>query len=166
MGKGVAEMRFSGKFIGLAVGLAMAQPAQACWTGGEVNAAKVANLNMMMMVTALRCRKGSDDFLSDYNAFVKNNNAVIGGQNAAVRSHFARTNGAKGADAAMDKFIIGIANSYGGGHGSMDCAALKDVAQELSGKGHSASSLLAIAESTVMDYPLAGGRCPVNIAAK
>jgi hypothetical protein len=143
-----------------------ASPAQACWTNTEQDAAKVANLNMMMMVSALRCRKGPDDFLADYNRFVKNNNPVIGSQNAAVRSHFARVSGNGNADAAMDKYIIGIANSYGGGHDRLGCSELKIVAQNLSRSGHSAGSLLAIAKENVDEAPLSGGNCPVNIASR
>lgn len=144
----------------------IAVQAQACWTSAEQDAAKVANLNMMMMVSALRCRKGPNDFLTDYNRFVINNNPVIGSQNAAVRSHFARINGNGTADAAMDKFIIGIANSYGGGHQWLDCAQLKLVAQDLSLDDHSVGSLLVIAKETVDELPLSGGNCPVNIALR
>lgn len=144
----------------------IASPAQACWTNAEQDAAKVANLNMMMMVSALRCRKGADDFLGDYNQFVKNNNAVIGSQNAAVRAHFARINGGGNADAAMDRFIIGIANSYGGGHDRLGCGELKVVAQDLSRHGHNAGSLLVIANQNVSEFALAGGKCSINIASK
>lgn len=144
----------------------MAGQAQACWTSAEQDAAKVANLNMMMMVSALRCRKGPSDFLADYNRFVKINNPLIGSQNAAVRSHFARIGGNGNADAAMDKFIIGIANSYGGGHDRLGCGELKMVAQDLSRNGHNTGSLLAIAKENVDEFPLAGGNCPVNIASR
>ena len=139
---------------------------QACWTNAEQDAAKVANLNMMMMVSALRCRKGQDDFLAEYNRFVKLNNPVIGAQNALVRSHFARINGSGNADAAMDKFVIGIANSYGGGHDRLGCGELKALAQDLSRQGHNAVSLLAIANQNVSDVALAGGKCSINIASK
>jgi hypothetical protein len=166
--RGVVDMLNTGKasvLFALAATM-MASPAQACWTNAEQDAAKVANLNMMMMVSALRCRKGPDDFLVDYNQFVKNNNTVIGSQNAAVRSHFARINGGGNADAAMDKFIIGIANSYGGGHDRLGCGELKVVAQHLSRKGHDAGSLLAIANQNVGDFALVGGKCSINIASK
>lgn len=146
--------------------MGVAQPAQACWTSIEHDAAKVANLNMMMMVSALRCRKGPDDFLPDYNRFVKHNNPVLGAQNATVRSHFARVDGARVADAQMDRFIIGLANSYGGGTDSKGCGQLKAVAFELGQKSHSSQSLVAIAEANIDSYPLAGGVCPIAIAAK
>lgn len=140
--------------------------AQACWTNAEQDAAKVANLNMMMMVSALRCRKGPDDFLAEYNRFVVQNNPVIGAQNAAVREHFARDTGVSNADAAMDKFIIAIANSYGGGHDRLGCSELKMVAQDLSRSGHTVGSLLAIARENVDAAPLSGGSCQVNVASR
>jgi hypothetical protein len=143
-----------------------ASSAQACWTGVERDAAMVANLNMMMMVTALRCRNGNDNFLPEYNRFVRNNNPVLGSQNAAVRNHFVRIGGSGGAEAAMDKFVIAIANSYGGGHKRMDCSQLKEVAGNLAQGKHSATSLLAIAEANVDDMPLVGGNCPISIASK
>lgn len=145
---------------------AVGQPAQACWTSGEENAAKIANLNMMMMVTALRCRKGQDNFLAEYNAFVRNNNGVIGAQNAAVRSHFARIKGAAHADAAMDHYVIGIANSYGGGHPTMGCQELKTVAKDLSAPRHDTASLLSIANLAIGDTALVGGRCTATIASR
>ena len=40
--------------------------AQACWGPQAVAAAKLRNLDIMLMVTALRCRKGADDFQPDY----------------------------------------------------------------------------------------------------
>jgi hypothetical protein len=161
-------MKISGKVaavVALAATMA-ASPAQACWTNAERDAAQVANLNMMMMVTALRCRGGKDNFLNEYNRFVKSNNPVLGAQNAAVRGHFARLHGHKAADSAMDKYIIALANNYGGGHEGKGCGQLKEIAGQLAHKGHSAASLLAIAEANVEKQPLPGGMCRVHIAAK
>jgi hypothetical protein len=143
-----------------------ANPAHACWTNAERDAAQVANLNMMMMVTALRCRKGSDNFLGEYNQFVKSNNPVLGAQNVAVRSYFVRMNGTRGADSAMDKYVISLANSYGSGHDSKGCGQLKEIAGQLANKKQTAASLLAIAEANVDQHPLPGGMCRANITAK
>jgi hypothetical protein len=144
----------------------VAQPAQACWTNAETDAAKVANLNMLMMVSALRCRSGQDNFLNEYNRFVSLNNGAIGSQNAAVRSHFARMDGNARAEGATDRFIIEIANHYGSGHQTLDCAELRAVAGQLAQPGHDARSLLAMAEMTVEEVPLPGGQCAVTIASK
>lgn len=160
-------MKISGKVAALALAAMMvANPAQACWTNAEQDAAKVANLNMLMMVSALRCRAGQDNFLAEYNRFVSLNNGAIGAQNAAVKAHFARTDGARAAEGAADRFIINIANHYGGGHRTLGCAELRQVAGELAQPGHDARSLLSIAELHVEEVGLPGGLCPVTIASK
>jgi hypothetical protein len=161
-------MMKSGKLavLGALAVMMTAGQANACWSNAEQEAAKVANLNMMMMVTALRCRKSSDDFLADYNRFVIRNNPMLGVQNAVVRNHFMRMNGAKAADRAMDQFVIGLANNYGAGHDRMSCGQLKDIARELASKNHDSNSLLSIAEANVERFPLPGGSCPVAIASK
>jgi hypothetical protein len=143
-----------------------ANPAQACWTSMEEDAAKVANLNTMMMVSALRCRHGQDNFLAEYNQFVKAHNSVLGSQNAAVRSHFARVGGVRGAEAALDKFVIGIANHYGAGHETLGCAQLKQLAGELAYNSHNSASLVMLADAKIEAVPLPGGTCPVSIASK
>ncbi len=160
-------MKISGKAAALALAaMLIAQPAQACWTEKEQDAAKLANLNMMMMVSALRCRNGADNFLDKYNQFVRLYNPLLGSHNATIRSHFARTNGARAAEAASDRFVIGIANNYGAGHDSMDCGELRSLASTLSERGHDAASLLALADATIETIPLPGGACPVVIASK
>jgi hypothetical protein len=165
--EGLLDMKISGKVAATVLAaMSVANPAQACWTGIEQDAAKVANLNTMMMVSALRCRNGKDNFLTEYNMFVRHNNSLLGAQNAALRSHFARINGAKAADSAMDRFVIGIANNYGAGHDTMGCGQLRQLAVTLSEKGHSAGSLLSLAEASIEKIPLPGGACPVNIASK
>jgi hypothetical protein len=160
-------MKISGKAAALALAATIvAHPTQACWTGIEQEAAKLANLNMMMMVSALRCRNGADNFLSEYNQFVRLYNPVLGSHNATMRSHFARIDGSRAADAAMDRFVIGIANNYGAGHESMGCSELRQLAVTLSEKEHSAASLLSLADAHVEAIPLPGGTCRVAIASR
>jgi phage terminase large subunit-like protein len=165
--QGVVDMKKSGTVAALALAaMVTAHPAHACWTSAEADAAKVSNLNMMMMVSALRCRNGADNFLKEYNHFVKQNNPVLGAQNTVLKAHFARINGANNAEAATDKFVITMANHYGGGHASMGCDDLKNLAQDLSRRSYVASSLVSFADVNVEDLPLPGGLCPVNFAAK
>ncbi len=143
-----------------------AQPAQACWSNAAQDAAKISNFNMMLMVTALRCRNGSDNFLTQYNQFVRRNNALLGSQNTLIRSHFASTLGTKGATTALDKLATGYANSYGAGHASMGCRELKLLATQVAEQTLTTRSLAVIADSTVGNGPLPGGRCETSIANK
>lgn len=94
----------------------MVQPAQACWSSAGQDAVKITHLNTMLLVTALRCRGGPDNFLPDYNRFVTNNNSLIGAQSKVIKAHLARTYGVQGAEGALDRMAIGFANSYGTGH--------------------------------------------------
>jgi hypothetical protein len=162
------NMKTTGKFAAGAAffGMVLAQPAQACWSEVEVKAAGVANLNMMMMVTALRCRSGKDNFLPEYNRFVKSNNPVLGAQNAIIKARFARLNGAKGAEGAMDRFTIGLANHYGTGHASMGCSQLKSLAADLASRSRDSDSLIDLADRSAGTPQLPGGQCPTRIAAR
>jgi hypothetical protein len=160
-------MKRTGKAAALALAAVLiVNPAQACWTNVEADAAKIANLNMMMMVSALRCRSGPDNFLNEYNRFVKANNDVLGSQNATMKGHFARVAGANAAEGAMDKYIIGLANNYGSGHKSMGCAELKELASDMAAKSHSTDALLAMATRNIEQLPLPGGSCPIIIASR
>ncbi len=150
----------------LAIATALiAQPAQACWNSAEQDAAKISSFNMMLMVTALRCRNGGDNFLAEYNQFVKQNNAVLGTQNALIRQQFVRSLGANRAEAAADQFAIGFANQFGAGHESMGCDKLKQLAYTVSLSSQTVPDLAALADSTVGMPMLPGGTCPERIAA-
>ncbi len=149
-----------------AIVTASAQPAQACWSSAGQDAVKIKHLNTMLMVTALRCRGGSDNFLPQYNRFVTNNSALIGSQNNLIKSHLAQTTGARGAENALDRMSIGFANSYGTGHASMNCRELKQLASDLSAQHHGVATLAAAAERHINASPLPGGACSVRIATR
>ncbi len=152
--------------VSAALGILSAQSAQACWSDNEAQAASIANLNMMMMVTALRCRKGDYNFLAEYNHFVKNNNAALGAQNAVIKARFARMNGTQRAEAEMDGFTVGLANHYGTGHTIMGCAELKQLATDLASLSRDMTSLVNIADLHAGMPTLPGGSCSARIAAR
>jgi len=143
----------------------MAQPAQACWNKEAVDAAKIMNLNNMFMVTALQCRKGSHNFLPEYNHFVKGNATQLSVQHGIVKRYLAREHGAKGADLALDRFNIGLANSFGAGHPSMKCDQLKTLAHEASLKKNTTVSLVAFADRWAGAPSLPGGACKTRVAS-
>ncbi len=145
---------------------AAVQPAQACWNVAGQDAVKITHLNTMLLVTALRCRSGADNFLPEYNRFVVNNSSLIGNQGKVIKTHFAATHGAKGAEGALDRMSIGFANSYGTGHRNMDCRELKMLAGGLASKKHGVATLAQAADMAVGQTRLPGGVCPVRIAAR
>lgn len=157
--------KFMRKAALVAVVAAMSvQPAQACWTNAAEDAAKIKHLNTMLMVTALRCRNTSDNFLPQYNRFVTKHNALIGSQNNLLKSHLAKTHGARGAEGALDRLSIGFANSYGTGHKKMGCRELKTLAASLSTANHGVATMAAEADRAVDHRSLSGARCAAKIS--
>jgi hypothetical protein len=146
--------------------MATAQPAQACWTNAGQDAVKIKHLNTMLMVTALRCRGGADNFLMHYNRFVTNNNSLIGSQNILIKSHLAQSVGARGAENALDRMSIGFANSYGTGHSRMSCGELKRLASDLASQRHGAATLAAAADQVIDHQSMPGGTCSVRMAKR
>lgn len=144
----------------------MAAPVQACWTNAEQDAARIANMNQMLMVSALRCRFGNDNFLGDYNRFVRQNNDVLASQHRIIQARYARTMGQKAAYAELDRFMIGLANYYGGGQGNPDCAKLEKLSSELSRGRQEVASLARIADEVAGIPKQAAQACSVAIAAR
>ena len=111
-----------------AAGMVMSFPATA---GGMGQAEKIRRLDIMLMVTGLRCRTTKDNFQHEYGRFTTNH---IGELNAAARelkANYAARLGAGKADRALDKLSVQMANQYGQGHPWLNCGQLKQVARTL-----------------------------------
>jgi hypothetical protein len=145
-----------------ALSILTTQPAYACWDSVGQSALKIKHLNMMLMATALRCRKTSDNFLPYYNAFVTRHNSYIGSQNAIVKAELSQTLGPKGAVSASDELTVGFANKYGAGHPDMDCGALKMLAARLSAAGSSSKTLNDEADRVLVKTTVPGKTCRVS----
>ena len=111
-----------------AAGMALSFPAAA---GGMGQAEKIRRLDIMLMVTGLRCRTTRDNFQHEYGRFTTNH---IGELNAAARelkADYAAKLGPAKAERALDKLSVQMANQYGQGHPWLDCGQLKQVASTL-----------------------------------
>ena len=71
----------------VAVSTGAMEPANACLNDAGQDAVKITHLNMMLLVTALRCRGGADNFLPEYNRFVVNNSEILGNQGKLIKTH-------------------------------------------------------------------------------
>lgn len=110
-----------------ATSLLAAVPAQA----GEMSKAeKLRRLDIMLMVTGLRCRTTSDNFQVDYRRFTTNHIGELNQSARALRAELAGRYGA-GADRALDRLSVTMANRYGQGHPWLSCKELKMVARNL-----------------------------------
>ena len=111
-----------------AAGMVLSFPAAA---GGMGQAEKIRRLDIMLMVTGLRCRTTRDNFQHEYGRFTTNH---IGELNAAARelkADYAAKLGPAKAERALDKLSVQMANQYGQGHPWLDCGQLKQVASTL-----------------------------------
>lgn len=111
-----------------AMGMLMAAPAQAA---GESEAEKLRKLDIMLMVTALRCRTTPSDFQADFAAFEAAHLPELNAAAQQLRKTLVAANGAAGASRALDRLSTGMANQYGQGHPRLGCAELKQATRLL-----------------------------------
>lgn len=153
---------FLGKTLVAAAVVAMlANPANAaCWSDAAYKAAQIRELDTMLMVEALRCRKTRANFVGDYNRFIVANRPTLIKANAALKAHFAAQVGEKGALNAYDRYMTTVANRYGAGSEGMDCRDVAGIVDDaLAAKG-SAEALYQIADRADLDPNIRGRRCP------
>lgn len=116
--------------VALAAGaMVLAAPLQAASPSAE--AEKLRKLDIMLMVTALRCRTTADNFQPDFAAFEAAHLTELNGAAAQMRKDLVATAGAAGAARALDRLSTGMANQYGQGHPWLDCAQLRQVTRVL-----------------------------------
>lgn len=110
-----------------ATGLSLAVPAQAA----SANAEKLRRLDIMLMVTSLRCRSTAYNFQADFQDFEAAHLDELNAAAAELREGLVSRFGVAGASRALDRISTGMANEYGQGHPWLDCADLKSVARSL-----------------------------------
>lgn len=98
--------------------------------GDMSKAEKLRRLDIMLMVTGLRCRTTADNFQADYGRFTTNHISELNESARALKAELAARVGA-GADRALDRMSVTMANAYGQGHPWLNCNELKQVAQGL-----------------------------------
>ncbi|HEV2568050.1 hypothetical protein [Sphingomonas sp.] len=143
----------------------------ACWSDAAYEAAQVRELDTMLMVQALRCRKTNADFVEDYNRFVVASRPALLKANATLKSHFAAEFGERGALNAYDNYMTTVANRYGAGTGDLGCddvAALVEMALVAKGSPVALSELADMVQMTptVQGDRCVGGGAPITIAAR
>jgi len=111
-----------------AAGMLFTVPARADTTG---DAEKLRRLNIMLMVTGLRCRTTADDFQRDFQRFEAAHLADLNAANATLRAGLVKSHGAAGANRALDRISTAMANRYGQGHPTLNCGQLKMVTRTL-----------------------------------
>jgi hypothetical protein len=130
-----------------AVSLLATVPASADSLG---DAEKLRRLDIMLMVTGLRCRTTADNFQADYGKFTSNHIKTLNAASTTMKTQLAKRYGAGGANRALDKVSVTMANRYGQGHPWLNCGQLKMVARNLAAaKGQ--APLIAAADQLLAD---------------
>jgi len=108
--------------------LAAGVPAQA---SPNPEAEKLRRLDIMLMVTALRCRTTPDDFRAEFQQFEASHLDELNGAAADLRDSLIADYGLTGATRQMDRISTSMANQYGQGHPWLGCGELKQSARLL-----------------------------------
>ncbi len=98
---------------------------------GMSQAEKLRRLDIMLMVTGLRCRTTADNFNSEYGRFTTAHLGTLNAASNTLKADYAKRYGAAGANRALDKLSVQMANAYGQGHPWLSCGQLKQVAGTL-----------------------------------
>jgi hypothetical protein len=112
-----------------AVSMLFTVPASA--EAGMSQAEKLRRLDIMLMVTGLRCRTTADNFNSEYGRFTTAHLGTLNAASNTLKADYARRYGAAGANKALDRLSVQMANAYGQGHPWLSCGQLKQVAGTL-----------------------------------
>lgn len=120
----------------------------------KVSAENLRKLDIMLMVSSLRCRFGTDNFQPEYREFSAKHLGTLNAASRTLKADLTRQHGHKGAKRKLDRISVGMANQYGLGHPWLDCGELKQVTRDLADAQHR-HELLAAADELLADSPRA-----------
>jgi hypothetical protein len=120
--------------------------------GATDQAEAVRKLDIMLMVTSLRCRRTADNFQPDYQRFSSNHLTALNAASRTLQANLVKKAGAAGAKKALDKISVGMANEYGNGHPWLGCGELKQIAKNLATDKDS-TKLAATADDLLSSRP-------------
>jgi len=113
---------FGALFFG---GVAAAGEAQ-CWQSYEIEAARVRDLQVMLMLGSLKCRATNSEIAGKYDKFYEKT-GPLDKYNNALKLHFMRENGISGGQDAYNDFITRLANSHSVGMQSAGFCQMADT---------------------------------------
>ena len=120
-------------------------------TGGEAEALR--KLDIMLMVTSLRCRTTADNFQADYQRFSSANLTTLNAAARSLHAAMSHTAGQAGAKKALDRISVGMANEYGRGHPWLNCGELKRITGDLASGAKTHGELFAVADELLASHP-------------
>lgn len=138
--------------------------AATCWKTTAVEAAQIRDFEMMLMVSALRCRATGNNFLASYNRFIREKRETLTQVNDELREHFRSVAGPVGALGAYDNYVTALANVYGAGADGLACRDLQSITDAANALPATRPALLELADAAGISPHLSGPRCDVVMA--
>lgn len=138
--------------VAAAVSTLVAMPPAAV-AGTPEEASQLRRLDIMLMVSSLRCRFGADNFQSDYAQFSTQQNPVMQDAFRTLQADYAARMGPARAKKALDTVSVSMANQYGQGHPWLGCGELKAMTKELAGTQR--AQLVRVADEVLAERPAA-----------
>lgn len=148
--------------------LSLAQAASAqtqpCWTSETIGAARVREMEVMVMAVGLRCRSLGYDITGTLEKFrTVQKNTILQADNK-LRAHYGATK-SKAGKVEYDRFLTRLGNSYGAGStDARTCKMFELVAEELGKPNATADSVELLALDLVRDPQIIGERCSAQMA--
>ena len=134
----------------------------ACWGETAINAAKVRDMETMLMVSALRCRSANPNILPAYNAFIRSSRVALTQVNDTLRRQFADQGGLNG----YDRYVTSIANRYGAGAEGLSCDDMASILSAAQSERGSLAGLARLATVANVEPVLTDRRCPLVVATR
>ena len=138
--------------------------AATCWKTTAVEAAQIRDFEMMLMVSALRCRATGNNFLASYNEFIRDKRNALTQVNDELREHFRSVAGPVGALGAYDNYVTALANVYGAGADGLACRDLQSITDAANALPATRAALLELSDAAGITPHLSGPRCDVVMA--
>ena len=134
--------------------------APSCWSADLMKAARLRQLDVMLMVGSLRCRSSAHDYRAAYDRFLLRHRPMLGNANMVMLGEMRGRLGSVAALDTLDRASVRMANRYGeqAGYG---CGDLGEVTAALAESGGEA--VVQAAETLVGD-DIALEACPVQFA--
>jgi hypothetical protein len=138
--------------------------AASCWQPFEVEAARVRDLQTLLMMTTLKCGSAGSAIEAQYNSFVAKKKTLLVSHNNVLKARFMRENGIGQGQAAYDSFTTGLANSHSSRAQSAHFCEMGGTLLTLA-EGSTEDELSTLARSFSETTAGVGDACPLNAPA-
>ncbi|MCP5389723.1 MAG: S-adenosyl-L-homocysteine hydrolase [Novosphingobium sp.] len=117
---------------GLLATTALFAPVLASAAGTDLRRAeKLQQLDVLLMISSLRCLQTGSDFTTAYDHFSEVYAPELREARSALEADYAARFGSRSAKFAVDRLSTRVANTYGEGHPALDCAELGEATRAL-----------------------------------